>query len=76
MNIANKVGISSILLAASLLSTFALSGCFTAFAPPSNPCTSDPKDTSVRLCDPEQTRKLNESERLRRESLKGQNAGD
>lgn len=74
MIIPNKAGISSILLAASLLISLTLSGCFTAFAPPSNPCTSDPKNTSVRLCDPEQTRKLNESERQRRESLTGQNA--
>jgi hypothetical protein len=76
MNIVNKVGISSILLATCVLSAFALTGCFTAFAPPSDPCTSNPKDTSVRLCDPEQTRKMYESERLRRQSLKSQNAVD
>lgn len=56
MNIVIKVSISSVLIITSLLSVLALSGCFRAFAPATDPCTHDPKDTSVRLCTAEEIR--------------------
>ena len=40
-----------------------LSGCFTAFAPRSNSCTGDPKNTAVRLCTPEEIKEMTDWQR-------------
>ena len=60
MKIAIKVDTSSVLTAIAMLSTLALSGCFTAFAPATDPCTLDPQNNpTLRACTQDEVRGMN-----------------